>query len=53
MKHYPLGNSNLTNVSFVDGGTIGVLTILSWVSLSADSFARTASSVYAILIAEL
>ena len=52
MKHYPLGNSNLTNVSFIDGDRIGILTILSWVSLRAESFARTASSVYAILIAE-
>jgi hypothetical protein len=51
MEHYPLGNGDLTNVSVGNRRSCGKLTILSWVSFRAESFASTASSVYAISIA--
>jgi len=54
MEHYPLGNGDLESVSMSSNIYTGyaVLTILSWVSLRAESFASTASSVYDILIAD-
>lgn len=54
MEHHPLGNGDLTNVSVWPLRLeLRELTILSWVSFKAESFASTASSVYAILIADL
>ena len=49
MKHDPLGNSDLQKLELESSTQAGnKLTMLSCVSLRAESFASTASSVYAI-----
>jgi hypothetical protein len=46
VEHYPLGNCDLRSIRFGEGTRPWqVLTMLSWVSLRAESFANTASSV--------
>jgi hypothetical protein len=53
VEHDPLGDSYLLNVRLRGLTERRGLTMLSWVSFNAESFARTASSVYAILIDRL